>query len=264
MSLVKVRAGTQDAVEIFYELDVDRGLPALVLSNSLGTNLFLWEPQLTMFQQHFRVLRYDTRGHGRSEATPGSYSIDQLGRDVVALMDSLGVAKASFCGLSMGGMVGQWLGANASERLNKLVLCNTAAKIGTTEIWNARIAQVAAEGMSSIIPGVLERWFTPEFRAATPEVVLSTQRMLESTDPGGYAACCAAIRDMDLRGRVADICVPTLVVTGAKDPVTSPSDGRFLVEQIAGAEYLELMAAHLSNVEAAAVFTPEVLRFLTA
>lgn len=251
-------------LQMFYEFGEDRELPVLVLSNSLGTNLSMWEPQLAAFQQHFRVLRYDARGHGRSETTPGPYSIEQLGRDVLALLDALGVAKAAFCGLSMGGMVGQWLGVHAPERLDKLVLCNTAAKIGTAEGWNERIAQVSAEGMQGIIPGVLERWYTPEFRSSSPEAVRVTQRMLETSDPVGYAACCAAIRDMDLRDSVREIRVPTLVVAGSMDPVTPPADGRFLVERIVGAEYLELAAAHLSNVEAATVFTPQVLQFLTA
>ena len=259
MSLAKLAA-----VQMFYEFDEDRDLPVLVLSNSLGTNHSMWDLQLAAFQQHFRVLRYDGRGHGRSETTLGPYSMEQLGRDVLALLDALGVAKAAFCGLSLGGMVGQWLGVHAPERLDRLVLCNTAAKIGTAEGWNERIAQVSAEGMQGIIPGVLERWYTTEFRAASAEVVRVTQRMLETSNPAGYAACCAAIRDMDLRDRVREIRVPTLVVAGSMDPVTPPAEGRFLVEKIVGAEYLELDAAHLSNVETAAVFTPQVLRFLTA
>jgi 3-oxoadipate enol-lactonase len=161
-------------------------------------------------------------------------------------------------------MIGMWLGVNAPKRLRKLVLCNTAAKIGTAEAWNTRIDTVRKGGMKSIAPGVLERWFTPEFRARSPQVVASVLKMLETTPPEGYIACCAAVRDMDQRDAISAIRVPTLVITGARDPATPPAEGRSLAARIPGAQFAELPAAHLSNLEAPEQFSSELIRFLAA
>jgi len=249
---------------IHYALEGQSGAPALVLSNSLGTNYSMWDPQLPELRKKLRVLRYDTRGHGQSSLTPGPYSIEQLGRDVMALLDALDLDRVHFCGLSMGGMIGMWLGANAPERLNKLVLCNTAAKIGTSEVWNARIEAVRKNGMKSVAAAVVERWFSPAFREKPPATVSSTLKMLEAANPEGYAACCAAIRDFDFREQLSRIRVPTLVIAGAHDPSTPPADGRFLADQIQGAQYAELDAAHLSNIEAQDRFNNEVAKFLNS
>ncbi len=251
-------------LRVHYLLNGRDSAPLVVLSNSLGTNFSMWDPQAPALEQKFRLLRYDTRGHGQSSATPGPYSIEQLARDVLALLDALAIDRAHFCGLSLGGMIGMWLGVNAPARLSKLVLCNTAPKIGTTETWNTRIESVRKAGMKSVAPGVLERWFTPEFRARWPQVVASVRRMLETTPPEGYAACCAAVRDMDQREAISAIRVPTLVISGARDPATPPAEGRFLAERIAGAQYAELPTAHLSNLEAPEQFSSELMRFLTA
>jgi 3-oxoadipate enol-lactonase len=224
----------------------------------------MWDPQLPELRKKLRVLRYDTRGHGQSSLTPGPYSIEQLGRDVMALLDALDLDRVHFCGLSMGGMIGMWLGANAPERLNKLVLCNTAAKIGTSEVWNARIEAVRKNGMKSVASAVVERWFSPAFREKPPATVSSTLKMLEAANPEGYAACCAAIRDFDFREQLSRIRVPTLVIAGAHDPSTPPADGRFLADQIQGAQYAELDAAHLSNIEAQDRFNNEVAKFLNS
>jgi len=249
---------------IHYALEGQSGAPALALSNSLGTNYSMWDPQLPELRKKLRVLRYDTRGHGQSSLTPGPYSIEQLGRDVMALLDALDLDRVHFCGLSMGGMIGMWLGANAPERLNKLVLCNTAAKIGTSEVWNARIEAVRKNGMKSVASAVVERWFSPAFREKPPATVSSTLKMLEAANPEGYAACCAAIRDFDFREQLSRIRVPTLVIAGAHDPSTPPADGRFLADQIQGAQYAELDAAHLSNIEAQDRFNNEVAKFLNS
>jgi 3-oxoadipate enol-lactonase len=249
---------------IHYALEGQSGAPALVLSNSLGTNYSMWDAQLPELRKKLRVLRYDTRGHGQSSLTPGPYSIEQLGRDVMALLDALDLDRVHFCGLSMGGMIGMWLGANAPERLNKLVLCNTAAKIGTSEVWNARIEAVRKNGMKSVASAVVERWFSPAFREKPPATVSSTLKMLEAANPEGYAACCAAIRDFDYREQLSRIRVPTLVIAGAHDPSTPPADGRFLADQIQGAQYAELDAAHLSNIEAQDRFNNEVAKFLNS
>lgn len=246
-----------------YTLSGPAGAPVLVLSNSLGTNFSMWDPEMPAFEKHLRILRYDTRGHGQSSVTPGPYRIEQLGRDVLHILDRLSLERVHFCGLSLGGMTGMWLGINARERLQKLILCNTAAHIGTAETWNARIEAVRKSGMKSVAPAIVERWFTPAFRAAAPETIAQTQRMIETSPPEGYAACCGAIRDMDQREAISSINVPTLVISGALDPATPPADGRFLAAKIRVARYVELPTAHLSNVEAAAQFSSEVLHFLT-
>jgi len=237
--------------------------PVLVFSNSLGTDFSMWDPQMAELERYFRILRYDTRGHGRSSVTPGDYSIELLGRDVLGLLDSLGLKRVHFCGLSMGGMIGMWLAIHVPDRLHRLVLSNTAARIGTKEMWNARIATVRKDGMKSVAAAVIERWFRPEFRASFPEVVARAQQMLENSPPEGYAACCGAIRDMDQRETIAQIKAPTLVIYGGSDPVTTASDAQFLADGIRGAEKVELPAAHLSNVERAGAFTDAVNRFLS-
>jgi 3-oxoadipate enol-lactonase len=245
-----------------YALSGPAGSPVLVFSNSLGTNYSMWDPQLPEFEKRLRVLRYDTRGHGQSSITPGPYRIEQLGRDVLHILDRLNLDRVHFCGLSLGGMTGMWLGVHAPERLHKLVLCNTGARIGTADVWKARIDAVRKGGMKSIAPAVIERWFTPAFRAAALETVTQTERMIEATPPEGYVACCAAVRDTDLREAISSITAPTLVICGAQDPATPPADGRYLAAKIRGARCVELPTAHLSNIEAAVQFSSEVIRFL--
>jgi 3-oxoadipate enol-lactonase len=245
-----------------YVLTGDRE-PVLVLSNSLGTDLSMWDPQMEVLQRHFRVLRYDTRGHGQSSITPGEYTIERLGRDALGLLDSLDLDHVHFCGLSMGGVIGIWLGIHAPSRLQRLVLCNTAARIGTKEMWNGRIATVRKDGIKPVAATVIERWFTPGFRASFPEKAARAQRMLEQTPPEGYAGCCAAIRDMDQREAVARIKAPTLVIYGGSDSVIPLANAHFLTEQIVDAKELELPAAHLSNVEQPDAFTEAVSTFLS-
>ena len=249
-------------VRIHYQWDGPENAPVVMLSNSLGTDFSMWDVQAAAWSKKFRVLRYDTRGHGQSSVTPGPYSMQQLGCDVVALLDELGVHKASFCGLSMGGQTGMWLGGNAPLRLHKLVLCNTGAKIGNTEGWNARIESVRSNGMKSLAPAVIQRWFTEEFRTREAAKVAAVQAVLENTSVDGYIANCAAVRDFDYRERVDKIAIPTLVVAGAADTATTPADGRFIAERISGARYLELNAAHLSNIGDEVRFTSEVGAFL--
>ncbi len=251
-------------VRLHYRFDGDAGAPALVLSNSLGTDLDMWAPQLDALARQCRVLRYDTRGHGRSAVTPGPYAMETLARDVLALTDHLGIARFDFCGLSMGGMTGMWLGIHAPQRLRRLVLANTAAQIGPPESWNARIEKVASSGMASISAAVLGRWFTPAFLAREPSAVAAMQHMIEATPRAGYIACCAAVRDMDLRADIARIAAPTLVIAGTQDVATPPADGAYIAAQVAGARMIELDAGHLSNIEQAAGFTNALLAHLTA
>jgi 3-oxoadipate enol-lactonase len=236
--------------------------PAVVLSNSLGTDLSMWDAQMPALSARFHVLRYDTRGHGASAVTPGPYTIGELGRDVLMLLDAVKIRRAHFCGLSMGGMIGMWLGVHAPDRIGRIVLANTAPKIGTPEMWNQRIDTVREGGMESIADILLERWFTAGFRARAPEPVARLRAMLTATPAEGYMACCAAVRDMDQREAIAAIRHPTLVIAGTHDPVTPPAEGRAAAERIRGAKYLELDAAHLSNIEAAERFTTELIGFL--
>jgi len=245
-----------------YALSGPASDPLVVLSHSLGTNLSLWEPQVTALEGRFRILRYDSRGHGRSSVAPGPYTLEQLGRDVLGLMDALHVARAHFCGLSVGGLVGIWLGVHARERIESLVLANTAARIGSAAGWNERVETVRGRGIAAIAGGALERWFTPGFRERSPEVFAAAARMLETTPSEGYLGQCAAIRDADLRAQLAAIACPTLVISGARDPATPPEQGRELASGIAGARYVELAASHLSNLEAADAFNAELLSFV--
>lgn len=260
MGFVKLADG-----ELNYRFDGPQDAPVLVLSNSLGTDLHMWDEQVAAFSEHFRVLRFDTRGHGQSLVTEGPYSIEQLGRDVLAMLDALGVAKAHFCGLSMGGLIGQWLGINAGERLHKLVVCNTAAKIGDPSVWNPRIDTVLRDGQSAMVAlrdASIARWFTPDFAEAQPATAKKITDMLAATSPKGYAANCAAVRDADFREQLSSIRVPLLVIAGTEDAVTPPSGGHFIQERVSGAEYAQFHAAHLSNVQAGAAFSERVLDFL--
>jgi len=249
-------------VRIHYDLAGPAGAPALVFSNSLGATLSMWDPQMPALQKHFRILRYDTRGLGQSSITLGPYTIEQLARDVLALLDELKLDRVHFCGLSMGGQTGMWLALNAPTRLHKLILCNTAAKIGTPEMWNPRIETVRKGGMKSISSAVMERWFSATYRANSPEVVNSIKLIFESLNPDGYIANCAGIRDFDAREAIAAILVPTLVIAGTHDAATTAADGRYVADRIAGARYVELNAAHLSNIEDPKGFTSEASSFL--
>lgn len=250
--------------KLHYVIDGPDDAPVLVLSNSLGTTLAMWLPQLAALTEHFRVLRYDTRGHGQSDVTPGPYSIAQLGRDVISLLDGLKISAAHFCGLSMGGMTGIWLGVHAPERIKCLALCNTSAAIGVPEVWNTRIAKVRQEGMASIIDDVLERWFTADFLAHAPAQIERVRQMLQDTPAEGYIANCAAVRDMNQRADLQRITAPTLVIGGKYDKATPPEHGELIARAIPGAKYAELNAAHLSNWEVAQAFTQMLLSFLLA
>lgn len=254
---------TADA-KIHYSLEGLPAKPPLILSNSLGANLSMWDPQMPEFSKSFRILRSDTRGHGKSSVTLSPYSIEQLAKDVLALADAMQFERFHFCGLSMGGQIGMWLAANAPKRLNKVVLCSTAAKIGTPEMWNTRIATVLKEGMKDMASAAIERWFTAAFRAKDPSTVGKIHKTLEDTSPEGYAACCAGLRDFDFREKLNNIRTPTLIVSGTHDPATTPADGQFLANHIAGARYVELNGAHLCNIEDADRFTNEVCAFLNS
>jgi 3-oxoadipate enol-lactonase len=251
-------------VRLRYDSAGAEDAPVIVLSNSLGTALEMWDPQIDAFSKQFRVLRYDPRGHGQSSVEPGPYSLKQLAADVIHLLDSLNIGKAHFCGISMGGAVGFWLAIHHPDRFAKFALCNTAAKFGTAETWNARLRSVEENGMPSIAEQTMERWFTQNFRNRHPEVVARLRSMVAACPHDGYKACCIALREVDLRAEVSKISSPTLLVAGTYDPTTPPSALQELQQQIRDSRLVELNAAHLSNVEQSAMFNSAVLQFFTA
>lgn len=264
-ALSATRILTPGPEQIAYCLQGPPDAPVLVLSNSLGTTMAMWDAQAGALAGRFRVLRYDTRGHGGSGAGTdpvSGYTLEQLGNDVLRLMDGLGIAKAAFCGISMGGLTGLWLATHAGQRLDRLIVANSAARIGTAAGWHERAEQVASHGMHAVADGAAARWFTPGFIQHTPEVAEGLIGGLRRTSPSGYAACCRALARADLREEIRAIGVPTLLVAGRHDPVTTVADADFMRERIAGARGAILDASHLSNVEAAQQFTRELGDFL--
>jgi 3-oxoadipate enol-lactonase len=248
-------------VTLHSRLDGPRDAPPLMLCNSLGTTLEMWDSQVAPLTTQFRVVRYDRRGHGRSPVPSGPYSLEELGRDALDLLDDLGIERVSFCGLSIGGMVGMWLASEAPERIERLVLCSAAPTLPPREQWLERAATVRAEGVAAIADAVLERWFTP----LAPESLRESFRaMLVGTPAEGYAGCCEALADVDLRDRLASIQAPTLVVTGDGDPVATPETGEQLAAAISGARHVTVAGArHISNAEEPSTFTQHVLAHLT-
>ncbi|AZY51341.1 3-oxoadipate enol-lactonase [Bordetella avium] len=250
-------------VRLYYVVDGPADAPALVLSNSLGTNADMWARQVPALAHHFRVVRYDTRGHGRSSVPDGEYCFEQLAGDVVELLDHLGVARAHFCGLSMGGPTGLTLALNHPERIDRLVLCNTAARIGSAQGWSDRIAAVEKQTLAAMAPAVVERWLTEGYRQREPGLAQLLVDMLRRTPDAGYQANCAALRDADLRPRLAEIHTRTLVIASTHDLAATPADGQYLAAHIPGARYVELDTSHISNWEDPDSFTRHVLAFLT-
>jgi 3-oxoadipate enol-lactonase/4-carboxymuconolactone decarboxylase len=251
-----------DNTRLFYRLEGDDSKPVLVFSHSLGCDHGMWDAQTRDLLPHFRILRYDTRGHGASDVPSGDYSIERLGRDVIAVIDELGIGKFAFCGLSMGGMIGQWLAASAPDRITHLVLANTSPRMDSAAMETRR-KTVLESGMSAVAEMVLGRFFTPETLAGHNPDVASVRRTVLNTDPIGYAGCCAAIRDMDQTGLLPRIRVPTLIVVGDRD-VSTPwtGHGELLAGGIANSRVVHLPTAHLSNIERPRSFSCALLDFL--
>jgi len=246
----------------FYRVSGREDRPVLVLSHSLGQDHGMWDPQVADLSEHFRVLQYDTRGHGASSVTPGDYQLAQLARDVLALADALGIERFAFCGLSLGGMIGQWLAAHAADRVTAVVLANTSARPDAAKM-EARRRSVLDGGMSGIVDEVMGRFFSPRLLASNAMTVANARRTLLATDPVGYAGCCAAIRDVDERASLATIRCPVLVIDGELD-VSLPwqGHGEILARDIPSAHVVHLHAAHLSNLECPRSFTRALMRFL--
>jgi 3-oxoadipate enol-lactonase len=252
------------SVAVHHELTGPVGAPVVVLSCSLGTDLSMWDPQMEALRSHFRVLRYDIRGHGSSPAPPGPYSIADLGGDLLALLDRLDVERAHICGVSIGGMTGMWVAAHAPERVDRLVLCCTSAHFDAGSAYRERAALVRASGIPQLVDAALERWFTSGFRERSGELMDRMARALMNVEPEGYAGCCEALADMDLRGRLAAIRAPTLVIAGEHDPATPPDHGRLIAEGIAGARFELVPGAHLSSIEQAESVNALILSHLTS
>jgi len=248
--------------KLFYACEGDIGKPVLVMSNSLGTTLEMWNPQMAALTQHYRVLRYDTRGHGRSGLPSPTFGIRELADDVIAILDHAGIERAHFCGLSMGGMTGMYLARHHAARFDRFVLANTAALIGPASIWNTRIDTVRRDGMAAIVDGVLVRWFTDHYVLTRRDDMAPVRQMLKTARVDGYTANCAAVRDADLRAILPDIDAPVRVIAGEHDLATTAAQGREVAANIPGADFVALPAAHLSNWELPEAFGNAVIGFL--
>jgi 3-oxoadipate enol-lactonase len=251
-----------DGCTIHAELEGPERAPVLMLSNSLGTNLHMWDEQKGPLTRHFRLVRYDRRGHGKSSAPKGPYTMERLGRDVLGVLDGLGIQKINWCGLSMGGMVGMWLGANAGNRIDKLILSNTSAHFPDPAMWDARIKIVRDVGLAGVVDANMERWFTKGFRERAPQQMAKMREMFVATPIEGYIGCGEAIRDMDHRPLLPRITVPTLVIAGRHDPATTLEAGEYIKDHVPGARIAVLEAAHISNLEQPQAYAETMLGFL--
>jgi len=256
---------TANGIGMNYSLEGRDGAPVVTLSHSLATNLSMWDPQVRALTSRYRVLRYDTRGHGGTDAPEGPYTLEQLAEDARALLRSLGIARTHFIGLSMGGMIGQVLGLSYAEILHSLVLCDTSSRVPADAgpMWEERIRVAQTQGMEPHVEPTIGRWFTAPFREKHPEVVDPVRAMLRSTSPRGYVGCCQAIARLDLTDRLPAITVPTLIIVGEDDPGTPVAASRAMHERIKGSELTILKSAsHLSNLEKPEAFNRAVSSFL--
>ncbi|WVT76204.1 3-oxoadipate enol-lactonase (plasmid) [Sinorhizobium chiapasense] len=251
---------------LHYRIDGDQkgGAPWLLFCNSLGTDLSMWDAQIGALSPHFRVLRYDRRGHGRSSAPPPPYTLADLGHDVLALLDALEIEKTHFCGLSIGGLTGQWLGVHAGKRLDKIVLCATAARIGTPEGWATRIDAVRASGLEGLTAATAERWFTPAYAASHGDAVDRVIKSLGATSTDGYIGGCTALAAADLQEEIAKIANPLLAISGERDPVCPPADLENIAKCVQRGRHLSLPGRHIVNIEFASGFNAALLEFLHA
>ncbi|WP_174492517.1 3-oxoadipate enol-lactonase [Acinetobacter sp. Marseille-Q1623] len=254
---------TSNDAQINYQTFGDASNPAIIFSNSLGTKYTMWQSQIDALQNDFFVICYDTRGHGASSAPQGPYQIEQLGQDVVNLLDHLKVEKANFCGISMGGLTGQWLAIYKPERFNHIIVCNTAAKIGQEQAWNERAALVRQQGLQTIAATAASRWFTESFIQSQAATVQSLSNDLAAGSAEGYASCCEALAKADLREELKNITVPILVIAGQQDPVTTITDGQYMIDRIPNSELFEINASHISNIECPNEFTQAVKNFIS-
>lgn len=254
---------TDDGVTLRVRTDGGTASPPLLLVNSLGTDLTLWDPQLAHWTTSHRVVRYDQRGHGASEVPDGPYTLERLGRDALTVLDDLGIVRADVCGLSLGGLVALWLASHAPQRVGRVVLADTAARIGSEEAWRTRAAIVREQGMAAVVDLVLDRFFSDAYRAGDDPGLAQIAHGLRQVDPEGYAAGCDALAVADLRTAASDVAARCLVLVGTEDAATPPADARALQELVPGAAYAELEGAgHLANLERPDEFARLVAVFL--
>jgi 3-oxoadipate enol-lactonase len=256
-------ANAKDGCPINYQVEGPADAPVLMLCNSLGTNLHMWDDQAPEWAKHFRLVRYDRRGHGKSGAPKGAYTMDMLGHDALAVADAAGAKKFNWCGLSMGGMVGQWLGANASDRFDKLVLANTTCHLPDPTRFQDRIKAVTRNGVASIADQVIPTWLTEDFRERDPATTQEIRRMFAATPLEGYVGCCEALSKLDQRDLLGRITAPVLIIAGRHDMSTTVEQAEFMRKGIPKANLTLLDAAHLSNVEQSYAFNDALLGFLT-
>lgn len=251
------------AVQVHAEVSGDPAAPPLVLVNSLGTDLTMWDRQLAPLTAGHRVVRYDTRGHGRSPTPAGPYTVDDLGADLLALLDRLELPRATVCGISLGGLTALWLAQHHPDRAERVVLANTSARIGTHAGWTERAETVRARGTAAVADTVIERFLSPGFREQDAEATEQLRRGLVALDDEGYAACCLALAEADLRSGVGDVRTPALVIVGSEDVATPPADGRRLHRSLPDSHLVTLEGAgHLSSIEQPEAFNRAVLGFL--
>jgi 3-oxoadipate enol-lactonase len=253
---------TNDNATISYDVDGPPDAPTVLLINSIAATRELWARQLPALTGRYRLIRYDARGHGQSSVPAGDYTIEQLGRDALAILDDSRTASAHICGISLGGLTAQWLGVHAPERTSSLVLANTAARIGTVESWTERIALVREKGMTAVADLTIPRWFSPEFQERDPETVRGFRTMIQACPAEGYAGCCAALRAADLRESIAAILRPMLVIASTADAATPAEGLAFIRDRVQGAQMVTVESRHMSNIECAVEFTSAVLDFL--
>ena len=255
---------THAGVRLHYRLDGRPDRPLLVLGNSLGTDLFMWDKQIEALTDQYRVLRHDMRGHGASDVVPGDGDMATLGSDVLALVRGLGTNRLVYCGLSLGAMVGQWLAIHAPQHLAQVVLSNAAPYLPSHETWSARMALARKDGMSALLDMVMPRFFSQDYRARDEPFYHSMRASFAGMSAEGYASACAAVRDADFRGDLAKIRTPTLVISGSLDAAT-PAEvfGAQLVQGIPGAKSAVLSAGHIANVEQPGAFNRALLEFLS-
>ena len=257
---------TANGIQMNYVLDGRADAPVVTLSHSLATDLSMWDPQLEALRSRYRVLRYDTRGHGGTDAPAGAYTLDQLADDAHALLSALGIARTHWVGLSMGGMIGQTIALKTPELFRSLVLCDTSSRIPAEAkpLWQDRIKTAQTQGMEPLVASTIGRWFTPPFIEQRKDVVEGVRAMIRATPPAGYVGCCHAIAALDLTDRLSAITLPTLIVVGAEDQGTPVAASQTMHERIKGSR-LEILksASHLSNLEQPDAFTRAMVEFLS-
>jgi len=252
-----------NGIKMAYRFDGSETAPVVLLSNSLMSNLSMWDPQMAALTRSFRVLRYDTRGHGATEATPGPYSIKLLTEDAIALLDALGIDKVHFAGLSMGGMIAQYAGAKFPERVLSLLLCDTASEMPTQQMWNDRMATAQEKGIAAMVEPTLKRWFTAPYLASKHPDLDKVAEMIRSTSLVGYVGCASAVRDMSQTGLLSSIKAPTVIIVGEDDPACTVAQSQVLQEQIDGSSLVIIKeAAHLANIEQIDAFNEAMMTFL--